>query len=217
MESPLSVVVADQSATRADLLNFLADVDGITVVAEAATGHDAVYRTLLHQPHVLVVEPRIPGFDETTMIRHIIRSAPRVAVLVRTATEDDASVCRAIRAGALGYIRKAAAPDAVVRAIRCVAAGDAILGPTVAARLAELLTGKRELPLLTAREHEVLDLAATGLPPSAIARRLDLSTKTVRNHVSAIVGKLDVAGRAEAIALARQAGLGRPVRRAATA
>ncbi len=208
MESPLSVVVADQSAARADLLVCLADVDGITVVAEAATGHDAVCRTLLHQPDVLVVEPRIPGFDETTMIRHIVRSAHKVAVLVRTATEDDESVCRAIRAGALGYIRKAAAPDAVVRAIRCVAAGDAILGPTVAARLAELLTGKRDLPPLTAREHEVLDLAAAGLPTSAIARRLDLSTKTVRNHVSAIIGKLDVAGRAEAIALARRAGLG---------
>jgi DNA-binding NarL/FixJ family response regulator len=97
----------------------------------------------------------------------------------------------------------------VVRAIRCVAAGDAILGPAVAARLAELLTGTRALPPLTAREHEVLDLAATGLPTSAIARRLDLSTKTVRNHVSAIVGKLDVTGRTEAIALARRAGLGR--------
>lgn len=213
MESPLSVVVADESAARAGLRTTLAAVEGITVVAEAATGHDAVLRTLLHHPDVLVVEPRIPGFDETTMIRHVVRSVHGVAVLVRTETEDDTLVCRAIRAGARGYIRKAAEPDAVVRAIRCVAAGDAIFGPTVAARLTELLTGTRELPRLTTREHEVLDLAAAGLPTSAIARRLDVSAKTIRNHVSAIVGKLDVTGRAEAIALARRSGLGRPARR----
>jgi DNA-binding NarL/FixJ family response regulator len=212
MESPLSVVVADQSASRADLRIALSAVDGITVVADAANGHDAVLQTLLHHPDVLVVEPGIPGFDETTMIRHVMRSVRGLAVLVRTDTEDDTLVCRAIRAGARGYIRKAAAPDAVVRAIRCVAAGDAIFGPTVAARLSELLSGKRELPRLTTREREVLDLAAAGLPTSAIARRLDLSAKTIHNHVSAIVGKLAVPGRAEAIAVARQAGLGRLAR-----
>jgi DNA-binding NarL/FixJ family response regulator len=211
MESPLSVVVADQSAARAGLRAALTVAEGIAIVAEAANGHEAVYQTLLHHPDVLVVEPRIPGFDVTTMIRHVVRSAPGVAVLVHTTAEDDGSVCRAIRAGARGYIRKAGPDhaDAVVRAVRCVAAGDAILGPTVAARLAELLTGKRELPQLTTREHEVLDLAAAGLPTSAIALRLDLSAKTIRNHVSAIVGKLNVVGRTEAIALARQAGLGR--------
>jgi DNA-binding NarL/FixJ family response regulator len=212
MAAPLSVVVADRSAARADLRTTLAAIDGITVVADAATGHEAVLQTLLHHPDVLVVEPGIPGFDETTMIRHVVRSVRGLAVLVRTETEDDTLVCRAIRAGARGYIRKAAAPDAVVRAIRCVAAGDAIFGPTVAARLTELLSGKRDLPPLTTREREVLDLAAAGLPPSAIARRLDLSTKTIRNHVSAIVGKLNVAGQAEAIAVARQAGLGRLAR-----
>jgi DNA-binding NarL/FixJ family response regulator len=210
MESPLSVVVADQSAARAGLIATLVAVEGITVVAEAGNGHEAVFQTLLHHPDVLVLEPRIPGFDETTMIRHVVRSVPGIAVLVRTATEDDTSVCRAIRAGVRGYIRKTGPDrDAVVRAIRCVAAGDAIFGPSVAARLTDLLSGKRELPRLTTRENEVLNLAAAGLPTSAIALRLDLSTKTVRNHVSAIVGKLDVTGRSEAIALARQAGLGR--------
>ena len=212
MESPLSVVVADQSASRADLRIALSAVDGITVVADATNGHEAVLQTLLHHPDVLVIEPGIPGFDETTMIRHVMRSVRGLAVLVRTDTEDDTLVCRASRAGARGYIRKAAAPDAVVRAIRCVAAGDAIFGPTVAARLSELLSGKRELPRLTTREREVLDLAAAGLPTSAIARRLDLSAKTIGNHVSAIVGKLAVPGRAEAIAVARQAGLGRLAR-----
>jgi DNA-binding NarL/FixJ family response regulator len=212
MESPLSVVVADQSASRADLRIALSAVDGITVVADASNGHEAVLQTLLHHPDVLVIEPGIPGFDETTMIRHVMRSVRGLAVLVRTDTEDDTLVCRAIRAGARGYIRKAAAPDAVVRAIRCVAAGDAIFGPTVAARLSELLSGKRELPRLTTREREVLDLAAAGLPTSAIARRLDLSAKTIGNHISAIVGKLEVPGRTEAIAVARQAGLGRLAR-----
>ncbi|HEX4705507.1 MAG TPA: response regulator transcription factor [Pseudonocardiaceae bacterium] len=205
------VLADDHSAERAALAAVLTDAGGVLVVAAATTGHGAVQQALLHRPDVLVVDPRMPGLTGTAMVKHVLRSAPGVAVLVLATTEDDESVCAAVRAGVRGYIRKDADPAAIVRAVRCVAAGDAIFGPAIAARLTKLLTGGHRLPLagLTAREHEVLELMAAGLPNSAVARQLRLATKTVSNHHSAILAKLKVAGRAEAIARARQAGLGR--------
>ena len=205
------VLADDQPENRTDLRAALDATPSITVVAEAATGHSAMRQSLLHRPDVLVVEPGMP--DGTSVIKHVRRSSPDVAVLALAS--DDTSLRAAIGAGALGYIRKDATPEAVIRAIHCVAAGDAILDRTVTARLAELMSAepaRQELPLpgLTAREHEVLDLIAAGLPNSVITARLHVAARTVRNHITAIFTKLGVTRRTEAIELAKAAGLGKP-------
>jgi DNA-binding NarL/FixJ family response regulator len=164
----------------------------------------------LHRPDVLVVEPGMP--DGPTVIRHVLRSAPQTAVLALT--NDDRSLHAAIGAGARGYISKDAPAEAVIRAIHCVATGNAILGPKVTARLTELMTVQTAyqtlpLPGLTAREHEVLNLIAAGLPNAAIASRLGVATKTLRNHITAIFTKLNATDREEAIDKAKKAGLGK--------
>jgi DNA-binding NarL/FixJ family response regulator len=128
--------------------------------------------------------------------------------------EDDASLFGALRAGAHGYLLKGADRAEIVRAVLAVASGDAVYGGAVARRVVDSLTGTASrpppFPELTPREHEVLELLAAGLRTSAIARRLTLSEKTVRNHVSAVLSKLQVPDRAAAVARARDAGLGAP-------
>ena len=138
---------------------------------------------------------------------------PSVAVLVLTMLDDDDSVFAAMRAGARGYLVKGAGQMEIERAISAVAAGEAIFGPGIARRMLTYFASpprdEPDFPELTPREREVLDLMAAGLSNAAIAARLGLSTKTVGNHTSTIFAKLQVAGRAEAIVRAREAGLGR--------
>ena len=127
--------------------------------------------------------------------------------------EDDDTVIAALRAGARGYLLKGANPDEIERAIKAVAAGEVLLAPGVASRAMPLLTGTRRqatpaFPQLTDREHEILELVAQGLDNLSVARRLTLSDKTVRNHLSNILNKLAVPDRGAAIARARDAGLG---------
>ena len=156
----------------------------------------------------------MPGVDGVTATREIVGRWPEVGVLVLTMFEDDESVFAAMRAGARGYLVKGADSPDVWRAIAAVAGGEAIFGPGVAERVLGYLTrplsaqDEKVFPDLTAREREVLDLLAAGLGNAAIATRLSLSPKTVRNNVSSIFAKLQVADRAEAIVRARRAGLG---------
>lgn len=204
------VILADDDGTRADLRTALGDEAGIEIVAEASTGDGALRAALWHRPDVLVVEPGMP--DGAAVIRDVLRSAPDVAVLART--DDDDSLRTALRAGARGYIRKDAPLAAVIRAIHCVAAGDAILGPSITARLAELLAAppmreEPRIPGLTARENEVLELIAAGLSNAAIVAKLRVAARTLRNHITAIFIKLGVENREAAIERARAAGLGR--------
>ena len=184
-------------------------VDGIAVIAEAASGRDAVREVLLHRPDVLVVDLA----DGTAVITEVVRSAPTVAVLVLTSASDDESLRTALRAGVRGYLHKGATHEEIVRAIQGVAAGEMIFGRSAADRLLSLMSqrGPAEslpFPGLTGREREVLDLVAAGLSNQHIARHLRLSPKTVSNHLSAIFAKLCTANRSEAIVLARKAGLG---------
>jgi DNA-binding NarL/FixJ family response regulator len=156
----------------------------------------------------------MPGTNGVDATRTILRTAPATRVLVLTMFEDDESVFAAMRAGASGYLVKGAQQDEIIRAVRSVAAGQAIFGPSVARRIVDYFAGAARatpvvpFPDLTAREREVLDLIAAGRPNSVIARDLVISGKTVSNHISAIFAKLQVADRAEAISRARQAGLG---------
>jgi DNA-binding NarL/FixJ family response regulator len=155
--------------------------------------------------------PQLNGVEAT---REISGTHPEVGILVLTMSEDDDSVFSAVRAGARGYLVKGAAPPEVVRAIEGVAGGEAIFGPSVAHRVLGYLTrplsarDERLFPELTEREREILELVAGGLRNHAIAAHLSLSPKTVRNNISSIFSKLQVADRAEAIVRARRAGLG---------
>lgn len=206
------VLADDHPVVRDGLRSLLASLPGVEVVGEAATGRQAVREAVLHRPDVVVMDLHMPDLDGIEATRQVVRAVPAAAVLVLTMYDDDDSVFAAMRAGARGYLLKGAGQHEIAGAIRAVAAGQAIFGPGVAARVLGYFAAPPRpgvpFPDLTAREREVLDLIAGGLTNAAIAARLGLAAKTVANHLSAIFTKLQVAGRAEAIALARQEGLG---------
>jgi DNA-binding NarL/FixJ family response regulator len=208
------VVVADDHPIVRDGLRALLDsLPDMELVGEATTGREAVRAAVVDRPDVIVMDLRMPDLDGAAATAEICRVAPDVAVLVLTMLDDDDWVFAAMRAGARGYLVKGASQQEIVRAITAVAAGEAIFGPGVARRVLRYFAtppaAEPAFPELSRREREVLDLIAGGLTNSAIATRLGLSAKTVGNHTSAIFGKLRVAGRAEAIIRARDAGLGR--------
>jgi DNA-binding NarL/FixJ family response regulator len=213
----LRVLVADDHPVyRSGLAGILAEAGDLTVVGEAADGTAALDLALRERPDVVLMDLHMPGIGGVEATRRLAADAPEVRVLVLTMFEDDESVLAAMRAGARGYLVKGSAGDRIVGAVRSVAAGEAVFGADVAARvlsvLAEDHTGgrtRRPFPALTEREHELLDLIAAGRANHEIARLLVLSDKTVRNHVSNIFAKLQVTDRAQAIVRARNAGMGR--------
>lgn len=214
--SDVRVVVADDHPiVRSGLSALLSTLDGFDVVGLAADGNQAIKECVLHNPDVLILDLQMPGLDGLSATRQVLRAAPTVAVLILTMHDDDHSVFAAMRAGARGYLVKGAEQDEIARAVRAVAAGEAIFGPAIARRLIDFFsapptpTVAAPFPELTARERDILDLLAAGLSNAAIADRLGLATKTVANNVSAVFAKLQVADRAQAIVRARDAGLGR--------
>jgi DNA-binding NarL/FixJ family response regulator len=208
------VLVDDHPVFRHGLRALLGAVDDVEVVAEGADGADAVRLVEECRPEVVVMDLNMPGMTGVEATRRIVAAVPGTGVLVLTMFEDDESVFAAMRAGARGYLVKGADSPDVVRAITAVADGEAIFGPSVAQRvlgyLTRPLTAQDEVvfPELTAREREVLTLLAAGRSNGQIAQSLSLSAKTVRNNVSSIFSKLQVADRSEAIVRARRAGLG---------
>jgi DNA-binding NarL/FixJ family response regulator len=210
---PLRVLVADDHPLFRDgLRTMLAAASDIEMAGEAATGPEAVELALALQPDVVVMDLQLPELNGIEATRRITEASPHVGVLVLTMFEDDDSVFAAMRAGARGYLVKGSDHEETLRAVRAVGAGEAIFGPAVAQRLVSYFSAAgrpQAFPELTAREREVLELIANGESNAAIARRLVLSQKTIRNHVSNIFTKLRVADRAQAIVRAREAGLGR--------
>jgi DNA-binding NarL/FixJ family response regulator len=211
----IRVVVADDHPVfRYGLLAVLDGTDGIETVGEAEDGAGLVELVTRTQPDVVVTDLHMPGMDGVAATREVLRCSPGTAVLVLTLHDDDATVVAALRAGALGYLVKGAERAEIVRAVTAVAAGQAVYGPTVARRIVGFYAGAQEryaeqvFPQLTGREREVLDLLAAGCGNHAIADRLHLSEKTVRNHVSALLLKLGAAERGALIVAARDAGLG---------
>ena len=207
------LIVDDHPAYRGGLRMMLADVPGVRLVGEAESGVQAVALAAELGPDVVVMDLRMPDLDWIEATRRIVASGSPSAVIVLTMFEDDDSVFAAMRAGARGYLLKGADQDEIVRAIGAAAAGEAIFGPEIAARvISHFAAGSGStataFPALTAREREVLELVATGKGNAAIAHELVISLKTVRNHVSNILTKLQVSDRSAAIVKARRAGLG---------
>ncbi len=207
------LIADDHPAYRRGLELMLGDVEDIQVVGEAETGARAVQLATELTPDVVVMDLRMPDLDGIEATRRINRVTLAPGVIVVTMFEDDDSVFAAMRAGARGYLLKGADQDEIVRAIRAAAAGEAIFGPEIAARvIAHFATGpgstSAAFPALTEREREVLDLVAAGKGNATIAHELMISLKTVRNHVSNIFTKLQVSDRSAAIVRAREAGLG---------
>jgi DNA-binding NarL/FixJ family response regulator len=204
------LIADDHEPFRAGLRAALALADDIELVGEAADGPGTVAQAARLQPDVILMDLKMPGFDGIEATRRIAAAGPHIGVVVLTMLEDDESVFAALRAGARGYVLKGALRAHLVRAIRAAADGEALFGAAVARRIAEYLgRPATAFPQLTDREREILALVAQHRTNPEIARQLDVSPKTVRNHVSNIFTKLQVAGRAEAIIQARDAGLGR--------
>jgi DNA-binding NarL/FixJ family response regulator len=207
------LVVDDHPLYREGLVGAIDTMPGKQVVGEAGDGAEAVRRTAELTPDVVVMDLHMPELNGVDATRAITAAHPDVAVLVLTMLEGDDSVFAAVRAGAKGYLLKGADRAEIGRALDAVAHGEVVLSSSIAQRVLAFFAGGRTatatpFPELTEREREVLDLVARGLTNAEIARRLVVSDKTVRNHVSNVFAKLHVAGRGEAVARARDAGLG---------
>lgn len=210
---PLRVLIVDDHPSfRAGLRALLATDARIRVVGEASTGAAAIAAVDSLGVDVALMDVTMPGVDGVEATRRIADAAPHVAVVVLTMHDDDATIVAALRAGARGYLLKGAGRAGVLRAVHAAAAGEVLLGPAVARRMTGYLgrsgpASAPSFPELTAREREILVHVAAGRSNPEIARRLGVAPKTVRNHVSNVLSKLDVADRSAAIALARAAGL----------
>ncbi|HEV2237389.1 MAG TPA: response regulator transcription factor [Ktedonobacterales bacterium] len=209
------LIADDHPVFRFGLRALLSAEPATEVIGEATTGDDAISLAAELLPDVILMDLNMPGVNGIEATRRILSVIPHVAILIITMFEDDDSIFAAMRAGARGYLLKGAEGDETMRAIRAVSTGEAIFSPAIARRLMQYFGAAprsappQVFPELTEREREVLGLIAQGLTNTAIAEQLVLSAKTVRNHVSNIFSKLQVASRAEAIIRARDAGLGR--------
>ena len=213
MTEPISVLLVDDHAVvRQGVRAFLATQHDLVVVGEASSGAEAVQLAARYVPDVVLMDLVLPGLDGIEATRQVKRVSPRTQVVVLTSFHDDQHIFPALRAGAISYLLKDASADALADALRQAARGEAILHPRVAARLVrELQGGLRETlnPFtdLSDRELEVLRLIAGGHSNAEIALRLILSEKTVKGHVSNILGKLQLADRTQAAVYAWREGI----------
>jgi DNA-binding NarL/FixJ family response regulator len=212
---PIHVLIADDHLFyREGVRTMLLTAPNIEIVGEAANGEDTIAHAERLQPDVILMDLKMPGMGGIEATRRILHTSPHIGVLVLTMFEADETVFAAMRAGARGYLLKDADQDELIRAIQAVSRGEAIFSPAIAQRLVHYFAALRStaadlaFPELTEREREVLHLIAQGHSNTEIADQLLLSLKTVRNHVSNIYSKLQVADRAQAIVRAREAGLG---------
>jgi two-component system, NarL family, response regulator LiaR len=206
------LLVDDHAVVRLGLKAYLSAQADFSVVGEAGTGAEAVALAQELAPDVVLMDLVMPGMDGVEATARIRRASPHTQVVVLTSFHADAHIFPAIKAGALSYLLKDVGPEEVAQAIRAAARGEAILSPQVAARLVQELRGSRQAELnpyteLSEREQEVLRLIAEGLSNTDIAGRLVISDKTVKGHVSNILGKLHLADRTQAAVYAWREGM----------
>lgn len=214
MSDDLRVLIADDHPLfRRGMRTLLESMDGIEVVGEATSGAEVVAQAAALTPDLVLMDLQMPEGGGLEATRQITAVQPEVHILVVTLFEDDDSVFAALRAGARGYILKDADEGEMMRAIHAIGGGEAIFSPAIATRLIDYFAGTyasaatEAFPELTEREREILQYIARGESNASIAAALTISLKTVRNHVSNIYNKLQVADRAQAVIRAREAGL----------
>jgi DNA-binding NarL/FixJ family response regulator len=227
MEAIRILIADDHLFYREGVRTLLKGVPEVEIVGDATSGDDAVAQAATLQPDIVLMDIKMPGLNGIEATRHIRQNHPRIGVLIVTMFDDDETVFAAMRAGARGYLLKDADREELVRAVSAVHRGEAIFSPAIAERMMLYFTGlagrvsapergvavssgsARPFPELTEREREVLELIAQGHSNPAIAERLVLSVKTVQNHVSSILGKLQAVDRVQVIVRARDAGFGK--------
>lgn len=203
----LTVLIADDHpVVRAGLCGMLAAEPGISVVAEAASGQEAIAMARRHKPDVVLMDLRMPDGDGVEATAGIVAAEPATRVVVLTTYETDADIVRAVEAGATGYLLKDVPPGDLVSAIRAAALGETVLGPSVAGRLVSHLRRPAAEPL-SAREAEVLARVAQGLTNAEVGRALHISEATVKTHLMRAFGKLGVSGRTAAVTRAIELGM----------
>ncbi len=216
-EGNISLLIAEDSTPfRIGLRALLKTAPDMTLLGEAEDGMQAVAMALALQPDVILMDLQMPALNGIEATHQVMQSCPHIAILMLTMFEDDESVFAAMQAGARGYLLKGALRNEILAAVRAAAAGEAIFGPALAKRMmhyfaqmkAPVTVPGMPFPELTEREREVLGLIAQGRNNSEIADQLVLSAKTVRNYITSVFDKLQVANRAQAILRARDAGLG---------
>lgn len=207
----IRVLIADDHALfRKGICALLNSIPDMQMIGDAASGEEVLARAASLQPDVILMDIQMPGVNGIEATRRILRASPHIGILMLTMFKEDDSVFAAMRAGARGYLLKGADQEELVRAIRAAANGEALFGPEIARRLMNYFQTNQApiFPELSDREREILNLIAQGLNNAEIAQQLVIAPKTVRNHISNIFSKLQVADRAQAIIKARDAGLG---------
>lgn len=212
----INVMFADDHPFfREGLRTLLSSIPDLNTVGEAGSGDEAIIIARTATPDVILMDLKMPGLNGIEATRRIIETNPKIGIIVLTMFDDDDSVFSAMKAGARGYLLKGAGQEETIRAIRAVSNGEAIFSEGIAKRLMKYFTTIKPsgmmnppLPELTNREREILALMAKGLNNAELVSKLVLSPKTVRNHITNIFSKLQVADRAEAISKAKDAGLG---------
>ena len=212
------LLVDDDDLMRAGLRAVLSTDDGLEVVGEAPGGRSAVARVRELRPHVVLMDVRMPDLDGISATREVLSASPDVKVVMLTTFEDDEYIFGALEAGASGFLLKRTKPEELIAAIHTVAAGDALLSPSVTRTVIDRASrgpslragGDTDLERLTPRERDVLELVARGLSNAEIAAALVIEETTVKTHVKRILGKLRLRDRVQAVIFAYESGVAQP-------
>jgi DNA-binding NarL/FixJ family response regulator len=216
-DRPIRVlIVDDDELMRVGLRGVLATSgDTIEVVGEEGNGRDAIYRTRLTQPDVVLMDVRMPDLDGISATREILAAFPDVKVMILTTFEQDDYIFGALSAGASGFLLKRTPPEQLIAAVHTIAAGSSLLSPTVTSRVIARMASHpapdprhtARLSELTGREREVLELVARGLSNAEVAAALLIEESTVKTHVTRVLSKLNVRDRVQAVIFAYESGL----------